>query len=82
MIAWLESRWGTMISQNDATRLKSQSVTRGSNWGQFQKISKHLIDKPNLFAHKEMSFYASLMISMLVLIFSFDCTSKWCYDTF
>jgi len=37
----------------------------------FYKISKHLIDKRSLFAHKKMSFFASI----LTQIFCFDCVS-------
>jgi len=36
------------------TRLESES---------FYKISKHVIDKPSLFAQKEMRFFASGMIN-------------------
>jgi len=39
----------------DESRLDSES---------FCKISKHLIDKHSLFAHKEMSFFPSVMINI------------------
>ena len=39
------------------TRLESQSITRDSSQGHIYKISEFLMDKPTLFAHKEMSIF-------------------------
>jgi len=38
----------------------------------FYKVFKHLLDKLGLFAHIEMSFFASVMIKILPQIFCFD----------
>jgi len=53
MVTRLESRF----SQNDSTRLESQSVTRDSSQSHFCKTSEPLIDKPSLFAYKEMTIF-------------------------
>jgi len=47
----LESRF----SQNDSTRLESQSMTRDSSQSYFYKIYEFLMDKPTSFARKKMS---------------------------
>jgi len=54
VMTWLESM----------TRLESQAVTKDWSQSHFYKISKHLIDKHSLFAQKQMSFLASVMISI------------------
>jgi len=41
------------------TRLESQSMTRDSNQRHFFKTSEPLIDKPSLFAYKEMIIFWS-----------------------
>jgi len=46
------------------TRLESQSKTRDSIQSHFCKISEALIDKPSLFAYKEMIIFGQLMIKI------------------
>ena len=53
MVTRLESRF----SQNESTRLESQSMAQDSSQSHFYKISEFLMHKPASFAHKEMSIF-------------------------
>ena len=57
------SRLESRFSQNDSTRLNSQSMTRDSSQSHFCKISEPLNDKPSLHT-KKWSFFRPVMIKI------------------
>jgi len=65
---WLDTTRVTFFTQwlesQSLTRVESHSMTRDPSQSHFYKIFEILMDKPSLFAHKEMSIFASVMIKI------------------